>query len=121
MWLLQVDGKPYVASGSQNKLGLLIKRTDVDSTLFLEENQRPAACLFQNSKLIDMANGDRIVPLSGSSLEEEFTIAKGLEGFYNTYFVNCLDKPVSFEVNRCNGGCLFVFFLSVLLSELSVR
>jgi hypothetical protein len=91
----------YVPTGSQNKLGFLVKRTEVDSTLFLEENQRPTSCLFQNSKLIDVANGDRVVAVSGQSLTEDFVISKGQEGFYNTYFVNCLGKDVSFDVSEC--------------------
>jgi hypothetical protein len=47
-----------------------------------------------------MTNGDKVVPITNKALDVEFTIDNGQEGFYNTYFINCLGKPISFEVRQ---------------------
>jgi len=96
----QVNGKKYIPSSPKTMVGFLIKRTDVDSTLFLEDHQHsPASCLFQNDKIVNVAQGDKIVPITGDARQvQDFTIGKNQQGFYNTYFINCLHEPVSFNL-----------------------
>jgi hypothetical protein len=103
-----VNGQKYVASDGKPQIGLLIKRSDVDTTLFLEEHQRvPQQCLLQNDKLVNAAQGDKLVPFDGTARQlADFTIAKDQQGFYNTYFINCLHQPVSFQVKSAAAAVL---------------
>jgi G protein-coupled receptor 107 len=79
-------------------VGFIIKRTDIDSTLFLEEHAHITSCLFEDDKIINANNGDRIVAIQPKRFVEDISITAGQEGFYNTYFVNCLAQPVSFNL-----------------------
>ena len=74
----KVNGKKYIPSSPKTMVGFLIKRTDVDSTLFLEDHQHsPASCLFQNDKIVNVAQGDKIVPITGDARQvQDFTIGK---------------------------------------------
>lgn len=94
---MQVKGQPY-AGGDKVMVGFIIKRTDIDSTLFLEENAHNPTCLFEDDKIINANNGDRIVPIEPKRFVADIEIVAGQEGFYNTYFINCLDAPVSFNL-----------------------
>ena len=40
--------------GDKTMVGFIIKRTDIDSTLFLEENAHNANCLFDDDKVTQM-------------------------------------------------------------------
>lgn len=48
--------------------------------------------------MINANNGDRIVPIQPKRFVEDLSINVGQEGFYNTYFINCLHEPVSFNL-----------------------
>ncbi len=39
-----------------------------------------------------------VIVLIRKLTEKVYTIKSGEAGFYNTYFVSCVDQPVSFEV-----------------------
>jgi len=90
----QVDG---VVPEGDPRARFLIKVTEADSTAFLDESA-DAKCLLDSQ-----VEGDDTLFVDppkelGGNTTRSFTIDEGNEGLYNTYFVNCLDMPVSFTL-----------------------
>jgi len=82
-----------------DKVGFLIKRTETDSTAFIEET--PGATDKECETLFNQP-GDIPVKVNASSegklTERIIKIKSTEEGFYNTYFINCLPESISFEL-----------------------
>jgi len=94
-WL--VGGQPWIPSDDdkRSRAGFLIKITETDSTAFLDEAVAPGECLLKRQP----PEGE-IVPIANWTYTEKslFVTAED-EGFYNTYFINCLGEPVSFNLH----------------------
>eukprot|EP01104_Vermistella_antarctica_P018221 TRINITY_DN6676_c0_g1_i2.p1 TRINITY_DN6676_c0_g1~~TRINITY_DN6676_c0_g1_i2.p1 ORF type:complete len:198 (+),score=45.59 TRINITY_DN6676_c0_g1_i2:260-853(+) len=84
---------PPLPNGKAPKVGFLIKKSETDSTRYLEENGQ-IECL-----LDDAAEIDQIVTPNNWD-EWTYKIPRGGAGFYNTYFVNCVpDTTVTFHLD----------------------
>eukprot|EP01114_Cavostelium_apophysatum_P010392 TRINITY_DN2403_c0_g1_i2.p1 TRINITY_DN2403_c0_g1~~TRINITY_DN2403_c0_g1_i2.p1 ORF type:complete len:316 (-),score=55.30 TRINITY_DN2403_c0_g1_i2:442-1389(-) len=80
----------------QALVGVLLKLTDTDSAAFIEEKptEDDKECALKTSE-----DEHFRIELGTNETHHEFIIQdKDQEGFYNTYFINCLEKPISFEM-----------------------
>jgi hypothetical protein len=95
----KIDGKPY-SSQYDKWIAFVIKRTETDSTTFIEESSTETAeeCLAE----ITTGSGDIVIYINQTNQGEytKFftTIKEGQEGFYNTLFISCISGFVSFEL-----------------------
>jgi len=96
----EVNGMELLAK-DESQVGFLIKRTETDSTAFIEETPGTTgseclALLKQQDDIQVLINASQ----SKGKLTEHFIkIQENQEGFYNTYFINCLTSAsVSFEL-----------------------
>jgi len=85
-------------TNEKRNAAFLIKITDTDSTAFLEQNDEYNCILTEEEYesdpsyiLINMK--DAALTTFSKVIEPES------EGFYNIYFINCVDKKVSFELD----------------------
>lgn len=127
-----IDPKPN-KDHSSVVAGFLIKKTETDSTRFLEENEE-FKCLLNEDYL---TTDDHILRITNWTRQdfEPITIPIGGEGFYNTYFISCEDgDTVNFELrleqyNRGGNylsagdsplptayGCLFILYVTALVT-----
>jgi len=95
----QVDGKEF-SKDYVDSFAFVIKRTETDSTTFIEDSA--SQTLEQCKAEITPGGGDLIYYINatngGALTEYVHVINQGEEGFYNTLFVSCVKKPVSFEL-----------------------
>jgi len=93
----QVEGKKF-STELEKSVGFLIKRTDTDSTAFIEEtpstSDNDCVLLNQRGEIIIYINSTNFGLLTNYTI----IIKENEEGFYNTYFINCLKESVSFEL-----------------------
>jgi hypothetical protein len=86
----------------ENSVGFIIKRTETDSTNFIDEGTSNPATTEDCLDTVRNANTDLVVPINttnfGVLTEFSLKIEAGDEGFYNTFFVSCLEDSVSFEL-----------------------
>jgi len=91
-----VGGEP-LTDEYKEKVAFLIKRTETDSTAFLEQNPSSEECVAAATEVDDI-----VIYLNTTSngriTENVITVRAGEEGFYNTYFVSCANQPISFEL-----------------------
>jgi len=92
-----VGGQP-LTSEYKDKVAFLIKRTETDSTAFLDQSPSAEECVADATEVDDI-----VIYLNttsnGQYTDTWITVRTGEEGFYNTYFVSCLKQAVSFEMN----------------------
>jgi hypothetical protein len=103
----KVGGKELTAEYAK-KLGFLIKRTDTDTSAFAEETigtdvEKCLALLLSPGSTEDtIERKDTVVVFvepTGKPTKYNKTIKANAEGFYNTYFINCIpSESVSFEL-----------------------
>lgn len=89
------------------KVGFLVRRTETESVTYFDEAND--VCLLTET----LDENDHVFILNSSSYNSfEYIVKEGQEGFYNTYFVNCVEDSsldtVSFHLklvqyNYCNG------------------
>jgi len=93
-----IDEKPF-GEAFENGVAFVIRRTETDSNAFFEDSAMDEDCV---PKLFDDAQYHTIIPINstnnGTFTQETIIIQEGEEGFYNTYFINCLSVSVSFEL-----------------------
>lgn len=92
----KVNDQDWKPEGAEIKLAaFLIKITETDSTAFLEENA-------QSNCILETLDESQDVPVvyikDWTYTAKNLVISKENEGFYNTYFINCLNQPVSFNL-----------------------
>lgn len=123
----------------QALVGFFIKKTETDSTRFIEENE-DYKCLLTDEVI---SPEDHILKITHWEQEDfaPITIQPGAEGFYNIYFINCEEPAVNFNLrleqynvghsyilsgvtkNYLSAGnsplptvygCLFILYLTIL-------
>eukprot|EP01102_Stenamoeba_stenopodia_P016809 TRINITY_DN5911_c0_g3_i1.p1 TRINITY_DN5911_c0_g3~~TRINITY_DN5911_c0_g3_i1.p1 ORF type:complete len:439 (+),score=98.89 TRINITY_DN5911_c0_g3_i1:287-1603(+) len=130
---------PLSKPAASARVGFLIKKTETDSTRFIEENE-DYKCLLTDEVI---SPEDHILRILHWEREDfaPVVIPAGAEGFYNTYFINCEEEAVNFNLrleqynvghnyllsavtkNYLSAGtsplpsvygCLFILYISVL-------
>jgi len=95
----KINGREFSKS-IEKQVGFLIRRTDTDSTAFIEET--PGTTDNECNSLSNQIPTDIVVTIDvetkGLLTEKIIKIKAGDEGFYNTHFVSCLQESVSFEL-----------------------
>lgn len=90
----KVNGEPF-NDRYKNQMAFLIKRTDTDTTAFIEETPGTPD---KDCHLDEIGDVTVFIKTPGEAFYNR-TIEEGEEGFYNIYFFNCQDVSVSFELN----------------------
>lgn len=87
---------PLSKAASVARVGFLIKKTETDSTRFIEENE-DYKCLLTDEVI---SPEDHILRITHWEREDfsPVVIPAGAEGFYNTYFINCEEEAVNFNL-----------------------
>eukprot|EP01112_Ceratiomyxa_fruticulosa_P005545 TRINITY_DN1621_c0_g1_i1.p1 TRINITY_DN1621_c0_g1~~TRINITY_DN1621_c0_g1_i1.p1 ORF type:complete len:446 (+),score=83.65 TRINITY_DN1621_c0_g1_i1:219-1556(+) len=94
------NGEPWDPSSASERrsAAFLVKITDTDSTAFLEQNDDYNCILTEED--YDSDPSYLLIYMDNSALTTfHKVIEPESEGFYNIYFINCVDKKVSFELD----------------------
>lgn len=80
---------PPPPTGAETSLGFIIERSQTDATRFLDESSELPCQLDQDREL-------KIT--SFESQDFSYVVKEGMEGFYNIYFVSCVEAKITFTL-----------------------